>query len=468
MTARLSFHGAAGNVTGSRFLLAYDGKKYLIDCGLFQGIKSLRLKNWEPFPVSPAEIESVFLTHAHIDHTGYLPRFCKQGFSGSILCTQATAGLSRLMLRDSAHLQEEDARWANKKGFSKHKPAQPLYTAEDAEKALKHFTPHYYGQDIDINDHLRLQFKDAGHILGSAFIDLQLNSGDRPMRLLFSGDIGSPCRPILHDPVQVYDTDYLVIESTYGDRLHSPEHKSAQEELARVINESVERGGILVIPSFAVERAQELLFYIRDLEERGSIPSIPVFLDSPLAIDATKVFEDMKSDYDFEAKLLELEGKLILRPKQLFCTRDVNDSKELHQQREPAIIISASGMLEGGRILHHLEHRLSHAENTVLFVGYQAEGTRGRALLSGAQSIKIHGRQVPVRAVIENISGFSGHADYREILAWLMGFNRPPHTTFIVHGEPAASESLARHIQDMLGWNVVIPKLGQTFSLQPE
>jgi len=466
MPTTITFLGATGTVTGSRFLFETQGKKLLIDCGLFQGLKKNRLKNWDPFPVPPSEIERVLLTHAHIDHSGYLPSFCRQGFEGKIHCTHATHDLCRLLLRDSAHLQEEDAKWANKKGFSKHKPALPLYTTEDAEKCLSRFVSFHYGEDIFITDTLRVKFKDAGHILGSSFIDLKTTDNGKTRRFLFSGDIGSPCRPILRDPVQVYEVDYLVLESTYGNRLHTESHTSRDEELARVINESVRRGGMLLIPSFAVERSQEILFYIRELEQKGEIPSLPVYLDSPMAINATQIFEQMKSEYDFQAKLLEIEGIPILRPKQLHYTRDANDSKALHNITGPGILISASGMLEGGRILHHLKNRVSRPETTVLFVGYQAEGTRGRAMLNGNTEIKIHGRLIPVRAKIENISGFSGHADYNEILAWLMGFNRPPLKTFIVHGEPDASRSLQEKIKDKLGWEAVIPRFRESFTLE--
>ncbi len=463
--AKLSFLGATGTVTGSRFLLEVAGKKLLIDCGLFQGLKALRLKNWEPFPIAPSSLDAVLLTHAHIDHSGYLPRLCREGFTGPIYCTHATRDLCAIMLPDSAYLQEEDAHWANKKGFSKHKPALPLYTIRDAEKSLEQFRPAHYGLDIFLTDGLRIKFKDAGHILGSSFVDVKLTAADRKVRFLFSGDLGSPNRPILRDPVQVYDVDYLILESTYGNRLHTESHASRDEELARVINESVKRGGMLIIPSFAVERTQELLYYIRELEEKGRIPTVPLYVDSPMAIEATAVFERWASEYDFEAKLQLLAGKQLLRPRQARFLGKVEESKKLHELQGPAIIISASGMLEGGRVLHHLEHRLGNPANTVLFVGYQAEGTRGRAILNGKPEIKVHGKMIRVRAKIENITGFSGHADYNEALAWLMGFNRPPLKTFIVHGEPQASEALAAKIRKQFSWDVVVPELRQTFEL---
>lgn len=461
--AQLTFLGANGTVTGSRFLLDAEKIKLLIDCGLFQGLKQDRLKNWEPFPIPPAEIDRVLLTHAHLDHSGYLPRFTKQGFTGKVHCTWSTFDLCKIMLRDSGHLQEEDAYWANKNKFSKHEPALPLYTVEDAENSLKYFDPVFYGQDLFVTDSLRVEFRDAGHILGSSFVDIKNTSNKRVRKILFSGDLGRPSRPILRDPVQIFEVDYLVLESTYGDRLHDP--KPPEEELARVINESVKRGGSLVIPSFAVGRTQELLFCIRELEEQGKIPSLPVFVDSPMAIDTTMIFEKRKGDYNLEAKILELEGKNILKTRQIKFCRSTEESKQLDEQKIPGIIISASGMVEGGRILHHLAHRLPHPQNTVLFIGFQAAGTRGRTIVEGKPTVKIHGQQIPIRAKIENISGFSAHADYNEILAWLMGFNRPPLKTFIVHGEPEAAEALAEKIKNRFGWDVIIPKFKESFEI---
>jgi len=461
--ATLTFLGATGTVTGSRFLLEVDERKLLIDCGLFQGLKNDRLKNWDPFPVDPSRIDRVLLTHAHIDHSGYLPRLCKEGFRGVVNCTPATSDLCGIMLRDSGHLQEEDAYWANKRGFSKHQPALPLYTLEDAEASLKHFEPVYYGTDLFLDDSLRVKFKDAGHILGSAMVDIKRSRGKKTGRVLFSGDLGRPSRPILRDPVQVFEVDYLVIESTYGNRLH--DQKPPEEELARVINESRERGGVLVIPAFAVGRTQELLYCIRELEEQGRIPVLPVYVDSPMAIDTTQVFEKRKGDYDLGAKILELNGTHILKTGNLRFYRDKEQSKQLHEKVNSGIIISASGMVEGGRILHHMIHRLPHTRNTVLFIGYQAQGTRGRAILEGTDTIKIHGQMVPVRAKIENISGFSAHADYNEALAWLMGFNRPPLKTFIVHGEREAASSMADHIRTTFGWEVVMPSYNEKFTI---
>ena len=460
---KLTFFGATGTVTGSRFLLEVGGNRLLIDCGLFQGLKKNRLRNWEPFPISPAEIDRVFLTHAHIDHSGCLPRLCKEGFKGKIHCTHATHDLCEILLRDSAHLQEEDANWANKRGFSKHRPALPLYTVADAEKALSHFEPYHYGEDIFLSDSLRVKFKDAGHILGSSFLDVKSMQEGRPKRIVFSGDLGRPARPILRDPVQPFEVDYLILESTYGDRLHHNE--TPERDLAAVINASVDRGGVLVIPSFAVGRTQQLLYTLRELEEDKEIPSLPVYVDSPMAIDTTTVFEKNKGYYDLSAKVLEIRGTSILKPPQLKFCRHRDQSKALNLIKKNAIIISASGMATGGRILHHMRHRLPRGQDTMLFIGYQAEGTRGRTILDGNSTVRIHGGDILIKAAIENISGFSAHADYNEILAWLIGFNRPPKKTFVVHGEPDASASLAEIIADKLGWNVVVPKFQESFLL---
>lgn len=461
---KLTFYGAIGTTTGSRFLLKLRGRNILIDCGMFQGPKANRLKNWDEFPEQPSEIDRILLSHAHIDHTGYLPRLCKEGFSGPIHCTDATHDLCEILLKDSAQIQEEDAYWANKKGYSRHKPAQPLYTVKDAEKSLSFFKPLHYGEGFFTEDSVRFKFKDAGHILGSALIDIKTGDNKPSRKILFSGDIGRPDKQLLRDPVQVFDVDYLILESTYGDRLH--DEVSAVDELARVINESAERGGVLVIPSFAVGRTQALLYLIRGLEEQGRIPSLPVFVDSPMAIDATDIFRKRISDFDITSRVLTLKGVEIFRPRQLRLCETREQSKAINDRRNHAIIISSSGMVTGGRILHHMVQRLPQPENTILFIGYQASGTRGRTILEGQPSVKIHGRQIPVNARVEKISGFSGHADYNEILAWLMGFNRPPEKIFIVHGEPEASTSLAEKIRDTLGWEVVVPEFGQSFEIE--
>jgi metallo-beta-lactamase family protein len=460
---RLTFYGATGTVTGSRHLLELRGKSFLIDCGLFQGPKKNRLKNWETFPVPPRGIDQVLLTHAHIDHSGFLPRFCSDGFEGKVHCTRATERLCEIMLKDSAHLQEEDARWANKKGFSKHKPALPLYTVKDAEKALTFFEPLQYSEGFYIDEDFRIKFKDAGHILGSSFIDIKVGNSKRSRKIVFSGDLGRPAEKYLRDPVQPFNVDYLVLESTYGDRLH--EDLDPREEITRVVNDSIKRGGVLIIPSFAVGRTQTLLFILRELEEEGKIPPLPIYVDSPMAIGVTKIFEDRLSDQNILSRVLTLEGKEIFHPENLHICKERNESIAINKIEKKAIIISASGMVTGGRILHHMANRLPYQQNTVLFIGYQAEGTRGRTMLDGRPEVKIHGRMVPIKAHIENISGLSAHADYNETLAWLMGFNYPPEKTFIVHGEPESSKALAEKIKSKFGWDVVIPETGESFEL---
>ena len=452
----LTFLGATGTVTGSRFLLKTAHKQYLIDCGLFQGLKELRLRNWEPFPISPENIEAVILTHAHIDHTGYLPRLVHYGFKGTIYATTATTDLCQILLPDSAHLQEEDAEYANKKHFSKHSPALPLYTTEDALQALELFTPIAYGSRLQLDDGVSLTFQDAGHILGSSFIDLRLPIDGEERRLLFSGDLGRPNQPILRDPHTVFGADYLIVESTYGDRLHGNE--DPKEVMARIINESVRRGGVLLIPSFAVGRTQELLYTIRELEEANRIPHLPIYMDSPLAIKATKIFSKNKQDFDLKSKTLELKGKNVLETAKLHFAQTQEESKAINKIKSNAIIISASGMATGGRILHHLFNRLPDPKNTVLFIGYQAVGTRGRTILDGAESVKIHGQYVPIRAHIESTSCFSAHADYHEILAWLSNFNSVPRKVFIVHGEPEPARSLSDKINQHFGWSTELPE----------
>lgn len=460
---QVTFLGATGTVTGSKFLVTTDRIKVLIDCGLFQGLKELRQRNWQPLPFSVNQIDAVVLTHAHIDHAGYLPRLVRDGFRGTVYTTIATADLCQVMLPDSAHLQEEDAHYANKKGFTRHAPAEPLYSVDDALKALTYFKPIPYGKTIPLSEDLTLTFRDAGHILGSAFADLRLKFNGTERRLLFSGDLGRPNQPILRDPHTVFGADYLILESTYGDRLHG--NVNPKQSLAQVINQSVARGGVLIIPSFAVGRTQELLFTIRELEEENAIPILPIYIDSPMAISATQIFLKNSQDHDLESKVLALEGKDILQTAQLYFTQTKEQSQALNEIKSGAIIISASGMATGGRILHHLYHRLPDPRNTILFIGYQAAGTRGRTILDGAPSVKIHGEFVPIRAHIENISAFSAHADYHEILAWLTSFNEAPRQIFIVHGEPEQSQCLAQRIQQHFHWNTTIPEYLSTYEI---
>jgi len=461
--AKLTFLGATGTVTGSKYLLEADGKKLLIDCGMFQGLKELRLRNWQDFPVDPTSIDAVILTHAHIDHSGYLPKLVQMGFKGIVYATPATMDLCQIMLPDSAHLQEEDAKYANKKRFSKHETALPLYGLTDAENALGLFQSLPYGKLIELSPNVTLCYRDAGHILGSAFVDIWVKQKDGERRILFSGDLGRPAQPILRDPHTVFGTDYLILESTYGDRLHGETDR--KEDLAKVINASYERGGVLVIPSFAVGRTQELLYTIRELENEKRIPFMPIFVDSPMAINATTVFMKNSQDHDMESKVAELKGIDILKTSDLRFTRTAEQSKMINNIPGKAIIISASGMVTGGRILHHLFNRLANPNNTVLFIGYQAEGTRGRTIMEGAESVKIHGQQIVVKAHIEQIGGFSAHADYNEILAWLSSFNEAPRKIFIVHGEASQSVALSERIHTSFNWETAIPKYLESVEL---
>ena len=461
--ATLTFWGATGTTTGSRFLLEFHDQRFLIECGMFQGPKENRLKNWDRFPVKPATIDRVIFSHAHFDHTGYFPKFCREGFKGKAHCTYATQEFCKLLFLDSAHIQEEDAKWANKKGFTKHKPAKPLYTTADAEKSLNHLSPLQYGENLYLDGDIRVKIKDAGHILGSGLVDIKAHTGKESRKIVFSGDLGRPSRRFLRDPTQVFNVDYLVVESTYGNRLH--DNKNPIEELVRVIEESVARGGVLVIPSFAIGRTQNLLYVIRELEESGRIHSLPVYIDSPMAIDATEIFEKRISDMNIASRLARINGVEIFRPKNFNICESTEASKAINNIKKDAIIIASSGMITGGRILHHMVQRLPDEKNTVLFIGYQAKGTRGRTIVEKNENVKIHGRQIPIKAKIESIQGFSGHADYNEILAWLTGFNKPPEMTFIVHGEPESSQAMADHIKSRFGWEVAIPEFGQGFEL---
>jgi len=462
--AKLTFYGATGTVTGSRFLLEIKDLKLLIDCGMFQGPKENRLRNWEPFPIPPEEINAVLLTHAHIDHIGYLPRLYKDGFRGPVICTHATADLAKILLKDSGHIQEEDAEWANKKGFSKHRPALPLFTVEDAEACLEQFSSFHYGDEISLNGDIRAKFRDSGHILGASMIDIKVTHEDQESKkIVFCGDLGRPARAIMRDPTQIYNIDYLILESTYGNRLH--DDSSFYDEMTRIVNESIKRGGVLVIPSFAVGRTQTLLYIIRELEERGRIPVLPLYLDSPMALRATTVYENRIPSQNIQSRLETIRGKSIFRTGNLNLCDTRRKSKAINEIKNNAIIISASGMITGGRIMHHMEQRLPNPKNTILFVGYQAHGTRGRRIIEGEESVKIHGRYIPVKACVENISGLSCHADYNEALAWMMGFNSPPKKIFIVHGEPDASASLSEKIYQANEWDCAIPEFGESYIL---
>lgn len=449
----LQFLGGAGTVTGSKYLIQAAGHQVLMDCGLFQGLKELRGRNWREPRFQPTEIDAVILSHAHIDHSGYLPLLVRRGFRGPVYCTPATQSLLRIMLPDSAHIQEEEASYANRKGFSKHHPAEPLYTAVDAVNALALLAPRPYGQSFEVLPDVQAKLRRAGHILGSASIELQLGQVD-PTTLVFSGDLGRGGRPMIRDPEMVTYADVLLVESTYGNRVHPD--GNLVEALARVVNDAVARGGALLIPAFAVGRTQELIWRLRELEDAGRVPRLPVFIDSPMAIDATEMFCQHPEDHDIDMKLLMDENRCPLCCKPYTFTRTPDESKALNERRGPMIIIAASGMATAGRIVHHLKQRLPDKQTTVLLVGFQAIGTRGRSLQEGAKTLRIHGQDVRVRATIETIDGLSAHADRNEILHWLKGFVEPPQRTYIVHGEANAATSLRDTIATELGWTVGI------------
>ncbi len=449
----ITFLGATGTVTGSKYLVTSNAKKVLVDCGLFQGFKQLRLRNWEPLPVNPSAIDAVTLTHAHLDHSGYLPLLVRNGFSGKIYCSSATRDLCAILLPDSAYLQEEESEYANKHGYSKHTPALPLYTQQDAERALRQFSTVGFENDIDLGDGLSLRLFPSGHILGSAFVMLR-KAG---VSILFSGDLGRQNDLIMAPPVAIHKADYLVIESTYGNRLHDP--TDPQVSLAAIINRTVKRGGVIVIPAFAVGRAQSVLYYIHLLKSAHAIPDIPVFLNSPMAIDATRIFHNHRGEH----RLTPAQCNAMCTAARLVGSAE--ESKQLNNLRSPAILISASGMATGGRVLHHIKAFAPDSRNTILFVGFQAGGTRGAAMVNGAESVKIHGEYVPVRAEVVLLENLSAHADYAEMMGWLKHFDVPPRKTFITHGEPDAADALRHRIEEQLGWRCRVPEYREQITL---
>jgi len=448
---KLTFLGGVGTVTGSKYLVEADGRCFFVDCGLFQGFKQLRLRNWVPLPVDPKSIDAVILTHAHLDHSGYLPLLVKEGFRGPIICTPATRDLCAILLPDSGHLQEKDAEFANRHGFSKHHPALPLYTLKDAEASLARFAPIAFDQDKQLSAQLRVRFLPAGHILGAAIIEM--TCGDT--KVVFSGDLGRPNSATMVDPTPVQHADYLLIESTYGNRKH--EARDPEDMLAEIVNRTAGRGGTVLIPSFAVGRAQSLMYHLYRLKQARRIPGIPIFLDSPMAIDASDLF------CKYEQKLSAAECRATCAVARY--VNDVEGSKALDRDPTPKIIISASGMATGGRVLHHLKLLAPDARNTILFAGFQAGGTRGDAMTRGAESVKIHGSYVPIRAEVANLHMLSAHADADEILAWLRNLRTPPKKTFITHGEPDAADGLRHRIEEELGWHCVVPEYRDTVEL---
>lgn len=463
--ATISFLGGTGTVTGSKFVLEAAGTRVMIDCGLFQGLKELRLRNWQPLPINAASISRVLLTHAHIDHSGYLPRLVREGFAGPVHATTGTADLLKIMLPDSGRIQEEDAEYAKRKGFSKHHIPLPLYTEQDANGALKQVSPSKYDATVQLSKSMEARFISAGHILGSSYVAVDIKErGSVPLKILFSGDLGRYDEPILNDPSEVDEADYLLVESTYGDRLHSS--TDPKDELEAIINRTAERGGKIIIPAFAVGRTQLLVYYLRELEDEGRIPVLPVAVDSPMGVDVTRLYSRHRQDHDFDMKRLANLGRNPLATRNFSLVQGRAGSKGLDAQKGSAIIISASGMATGGRVLHHLANRLPDPDSVVILVGYQAAGTRGRRLQDGEKEIKIHGKWIPVAARVESISSLSAHADSGEIMRWLRGFKRPPRATFIVHGEQTSSRALHEKIVKELGWNAVIPTHTEVVELE--
>ena len=451
----LRFLGATETVTGSRFLVDTPRTRVLVECGLFQGLKALRLRNWEPFPVDPASIDAIVVSHAHVDHVGFAPGLVRLGFRGRIFATEGTASLCGIVLPDSGHLQEEAAAYANRKGYSKHAPALPLYTEEDAHRALDRFTRVPFGSPREAAPGVRVTLRPAGHILGSATVLVELDGPTR-RTILFTGDLGRPTHPFLRPPAPLPEADMIVTESTYGDRRH--EDAVSIQRFEEAIARTAARGGMVVIPCFAVDRTEVILLHLRRLIRAGRVPDLPVYVDSPLALSALDIYRDAIAKGDPEIRP-EFKGDGDpFDPGQLKEARTVAESKAINEKRFPSVIISASGMATGGRVLHHLANRLPDHRNTIILAGFQAEGTRGRLLLDGARTIKMLGRYIPVRAEVVNVPAFSVHADREEILGWLRGAPREPGTAFVVHGEPAAAASLRDAIERDLGWAAAVPR----------
>lgn len=468
---KIKFCGASMDVTGSCHLITTDAHKILLDCGQFQGGKAMEALNYEPFPFDAEEIECVLLSHAHIDHCGRLPLLVKRGFKGQIYCTDATADLLQVMLKDSAHIHEKDAEWQTRKNARTGKPpVEPLYTMKDAENALKMVKPVLYDQLVEINEQMRIVFNDAGHILGSAITELWVDEGETTSKIVFSGDLGVEDRPILRNPKKIKKADYVICESTYGNRLH-PANSTSIDELIEITLKTVKRGGSVIIPSFAVGRTQELIyqfnmFYEQHKEYQEALENVNVYIDSPMATTATEVFKKNAQVFDEETKAFILSGDNPLDFKNLKFTRNTADSQMLNADRSAKVIISASGMCEAGRIRHHLKHTLWDARNSIVFVGYQAEGTLGRSLVQGAKEVKLFGEPVSVNAEIYNLEGFSGHADQAGLIDWLSGFQTAPKQVFLVHGEYQSKHDFADKIRGTLGLNPVVIESNSEFELE--
>jgi metallo-beta-lactamase family protein len=461
--AKITFLGAAGTVTGSKYLVEAGGKRLLVDCGLFEGSKELGQRNWEKFSIDPSTIDWVLLTHAHIDHTGYLPRLVRSGFRGPIYANAATHELCSLLLPDSAHLQEEEAQFHARKKSSRHDPPLPLYTVGEAQQTLEQFREIPRADAFTISPQFFVRPHNAGHILGASWLELTFTENGRQTLVVFSGDLGRYNQPILHDPESPSRADFLLCESTYGDRDHPG--GSPEDVLAQVVSDTAKRGGAVVIPSFAVDRTQLVMYYLRELEQKQRIPPLPVYIDSPMAINVTDLYEKHREDHKLGFQREEDGNRDPLNLREVHMTRSVEDSKKINDVVSPCIILSASGMANGGRILHHLARRLPDSRSTVLLVGYQAEGTRGRCLQDGAKYIRIFGEEVPVRAHVVEMGQLSAHAGRSELLRWLSGLQAPPRQTFLVHGEPVALSGFRDAIVDKFDWNVVIPAYLESFDL---
>ncbi len=459
---KLTFLGAAGTVTGSKYLVEAGGKRLLVDCGLFQGLKELRLRNWNPLPEKPSSFDWCLLTHAHLDHTGYLPRLFRDGYRGPVFADAATIELCNILLPDSAHLQEEDAERAGRRGYSKHKIPLPLYSRADVEPVLKAFREIPRADPFTISPQFTVRPHNAGHILGASSLELTITENGKKTVVLFSGDVGRYNHPILKDPEAPVRCDVLLCESTYGDREHPTD--SPEDALAEVINRVAKRGGVIVIPAFAVDRTQTIMYIIRKLEDANRIPRLPVYVDSPMAISVTDLYLRHSEDHVLTFTKEQSDANP-LDAHTVHYMRTVEDSKKINNVNTPAIIISASGMATGGRVLHHLARRAPDRRNAILLVGFQAAGTRGRSLEDGAKTLRIHGQDVPVGAEVVNLRQFSAHAGKSELIRWLTGVPAPPRQTYLVHGEPEASAALQIAVKSAFGWNVSLPQYLQTVDL---
>lgn len=458
---RLTFLGAAGTVSGSRHLLESEGGRVLFDCGLFQGERALRRRNWQPLGVPPERIDAVVLTHGHIDHSGWLPRLVREGFRGPILTSPPTADLLGLLLYDSAKCQMEDAEYANRKGYSKHHPALPLYEEHDVDQTLRQVEVVDRETWFETCSDVRCRLHDAGHMLGSSYVEVEVNAPGRPQRLIVSGDVGRYDAPLYNDPLPPPPCDVLICESTYGDRDHSP--VDPLDELEKIVNEAVKRGGLLLAASFAVGRTQQLVYLLRILIASGRIPELPIWIDSPMAVEATHVFRRHAHEHDLSEAHEEGVAEALSAP-WVRMTKSAEASKAINHEEGPGVVIASSGMMTGGRILHHLKRRLPDPRTTVLVTGFQAKGTRGRTLLDGNPTLRIHGRDIPVKAAVRRLDGLSGHADRHEIVRWLTGMPAPAQV-FLVHGEPTAARGMAKQLETSFGWKATIPAIGDSFEI---